>query len=102
MSNTTKTAKTYTTCSRCDGSGIWAGNWKACFKCGGSGKCLVYTQAVKVELKKAHIAEVEGIIATTEAALLTARFGKSQVASRLEAAKANLANLVAELAALEA
>ena len=101
MSNTTKTAKTYTECSRCQGHGDWAPG-RVCYKCGGSGQILNWTKAMVIEAKKAHIAEVRETIARNEAAILTASFGKAILASRLEAATANLANLLTELAALEA
>lgn len=101
MSNTTKTAKTYTECSRCQGYGEWAPG-RVCYKCGGFGQILNHTKAMVIEAKKAHIAEVKESIARNEAAILTARFGKAMLTKRLEAAKANLARLLPELAALEA
>jgi hypothetical protein len=55
-----------------------------------------------IEAKKAHIAEVSSSIALLEMEMLTSRFGKAQVAKRLEVVKANLARLLPELAALEA
>lgn len=89
------------TCSRCQGTGWWQFG-RTCFKCGGAGRHVVFTLAMKIRDKRAHVEEVRGIISAGITALATARFGRAQLEKRLADRTAQLATLEAELAALEA
>ncbi len=88
------------TCSRCNGTGWWSLGRK-CFKCGGAGHAERATQATKLRDKRAHIAEVRGMLEQETALLATARFGRSLRQDRIAKLSAQLGQLETEIAALE-
>lgn len=88
------------TCTRCKGTGWWQ-LARVCFKCGGKGNAEKSTLATRVRDKRAHIAEVTGIIADEERRIPALKFGKKSAMERLESDRANLARLIGELAELE-
>lgn len=89
------------TCTRCKGTGWWSLG-RRCFKCGGEGHAERLTNAVRIRDKRAHIDEVRGIVAADVERLATVRFGRKQLESAIAKRTAQLAQLEAELAALEA
>lgn len=100
---------TYKACRRCKGTGWWGGEiFRGCFACGGrngvpgSGRVFVENAAGKIARLEAHAAEVRAEIDREEAYLPKARFGRKQIAQRIEASRANLARIEAEIAAARA
>jgi hypothetical protein len=89
------------TCSRCNGTGWWALGRK-CFKCGGVGHAERTTLATRIRDKRLHVEEVRGIIATYSGHLATAaRWGRKCIEARITERTTQLAQLEAELAAME-
>ena len=99
------TSPKFATCTRCKGTGWWQFA-RPCFKCGGVGRAERVTKETKLRDKRAHVAEVEGIIAENAARLAQLGEGaaswktrgpREEVARRSE----QLVQLRAELAAME-
>lgn len=93
------------TCTRCKGTGWWQFG-RRCFKCGGVGRAERVTKETRLRDKRAHVAEVEGIIAENEARLAQldegaanwkTRGAREEIARRSD----QLVQLRAELAVLE-
>lgn len=91
------------TCDRCSGTGsISQATYRVCYKCGGFGTYTSDTKESARNAKIQHIAQVQEEIAletqALERATLKNRPGSMRIAQeRLDASKANLARLEAEL-----
>lgn len=105
MKTNTKAKRTYRSCVRCDGTGMWISldRGGVCYGCNGSGRRLNWTKELEIEAKRDHVTEVRGIIADLETAA-PARFHSvnRQRAQELARRREQLVALEAEVAALEA
>ena len=95
----------YKACGRCKGTGWWGGEvFRGCFGWGGrngvpgSGRAFVENAAGKIARLEAHAAEVRAEIERETAYLPRARFGRKQIEQRIEASRANLARIEADIA----
>ena len=95
----------YKACRRCQGTGWWGGEvLRGCFGCGGrngvpgSGRVLVENAAGTIARLEAHAAEVRAEIERETVYLPRARFGRKQIEQRIEASRANLARIEADIA----
>lgn len=94
------------TCTWCNGTGWWQFG-RRCFKCGGVGRAERITKETRLRDKRAHVSEVEGIIAENEVTLAQLGEGAANwktcgVRGEIARRSAQLVQLRAELAAMEA